>query len=82
MNVQGNYTVRFDAQTQEGERIYCLTAEFYLTGREGREDARNRRIGQTKKGHEADRGGISHQMLGNDGVGGVANGNAAMAVAE
>ncbi|MCJ1377080.1 hypothetical protein MMC17_000170 [Xylographa soralifera] len=31
----GNYSVRFDAKTKEGKRIYCLEADFYLGCREG-----------------------------------------------
>ena len=60
MNRQGNYTVRFDAQTQEGERIYCLTAEFYLTTREGVE---NKRLGLTENSHRDAKEDVIRKML-------------------
>lgn len=33
---QANLTVKFDAMTKEGERIYCLDGEFELKYPEGK----------------------------------------------
>lgn len=38
--VQGNWSVKFDAKTPEGDRIYCLQAEFDLQCPPERDDYR------------------------------------------